>query len=499
MDAASSGTIRRFALPRSSGYDEGRLFHSFRSQNRIARMPRRTLWLIFAVVVISLACYERADHNRYGRWFSQVLDTIDRYYLEPVDDQKLFEGALVGMVRRLDDYSDFLPRSETPQFQEALDQHYVGVGIEIGLEGPEQKLTVVNLRAGTPAYKSGLRRGDHIVSVDGRATEHLPLRDIVRSLRGKSGEAVALTVRRAGLDEPLDFRLVRALIKVDSVSGYQRNSDGTWDFFVPDKERIGYVRIDTFGESTVSEFEAAMKRLSAHKCRGVVIDMRNNPGGLLQAAERICDLFIPAGAVIVSTRGRDERERERYVASGKGPYQNLPLVVLVNGKSASASEIVAACLQDHHRATIVGQRTWGKGTIQNVIPLEGGQSLLKLTIASYWRPSGKNIHRSSTSREADEWGVKPDATCEVKLDEKQTAQWEDAVRQSGLQPTAAAARSDAAPAQDAADARLDHDLQLKRALEVLDEKLAPPAKVNAAQGVSENRRGLSRFCGGHHP
>lgn len=443
-------------------------------------MPRRTLWVTFAVVVISLACYERADRNPYGRWFSEVLETIDRYYLEPVDDQKLFEGALDGMVHKLDDYSAFLPRSESTQFQESLDQQYGGIGIEVSFDGPKKELTIKNPMIGTPAYKAGLQSGDKIIAVDGRSTENLVLRDVVRLLRGKPGAAVALTIRRAGHDEPLDFRLVRALIKMDSISGYVRRPDGSWDFFLPGDERLGYVRIDVFGEATVSEFEGALKGLTERKCRGLILDMRNNPGGLLQAAERICDLFIPAGALIVSTRGRDARERNRYLASGDGPYQKLPLVVLVNDKSASASEIVAACLQDHQRATIVGQRTWGKGTVQNVIPLEGGKSLLKLTVRSYWRPSGKNIHRSSTSQATDEWGVRPDEGCEVLLDEKQASPQDE----SGAAPPAA----DAAPANGsepgapAAKSRLEQDRQLQRAVEVLEEKLAPPPplKANAA-------------------
>jgi carboxyl-terminal processing protease len=447
-------------------------------------MPRRSLWLIFAVVVVSLACHERAERNPYGRWFSEVMETIDRYYLEPVDDQKLFEGALDGMVHKLDDYSAFLPRSEAPQFQESLDQQYGGIGIEVILEGPKKELTVKSPLVGTPAYKAGLHADDKIVAVDGSSIQNMALRDIVRLLRGKPGAAVALTIRRPGHDEPLNFNLVRALIKMDSVSGYERRPDGSWDFFVPGDQRLGYVRIDVFGESTVSEFEGALKGLAEQKCRGVVLDMRNNPGGLLQAAERICDLFIPAGALIVSTRGRDARERNRYLASGEGPYQNLPLVVLVNDKSASASEIVAACLQDHQRATIVGERTWGKGTVQNVIPLEGGKSLLKLTIASYWRPNGKNIHRSSTSLATDEWGVRPDSGCEVKLDERQTAEPPDAAsRVPGAQPGADTAPANvSAPAQPAAKSRLEQDRQLKRAIEVLEEKLAPatPRKANAA-------------------
>ncbi|MBI3838832.1 MAG: hypothetical protein HY288_12985 [Planctomycetia bacterium] len=292
-------------------------------------------------------------------------------------------------------------------------------------------------------------------------------------LRGKPGEEVALGVRREGQDQLIEFHLIRALIKIDSILGDLRQADGSWNFFLPGDERIGYVRINSFGDSTVSEFEAAMQWLTERDCRGLIIDMRNNPGGLLQAAEKLCDLFIPADALIVSTRGRDARMRDKYFSSGKGPYQDLPIVILVNGKSASASEIVAACLQDHGRATIVGERTWGKGTVQNVIPLENGNSLLKLTIASYWRPSGKNIHRLSSSKETDEWGVKPDPAGEVPLDEKQSAAWQDKRRQRDVLPSTIAPLAAAAtPAQPAVNSPVEFDSQLERAVKLLAAKLS---------------------------
>jgi carboxyl-terminal processing protease len=445
-------------------------------------MPRRSLWIVFVVLVVSLACYERADRNPYGRWFSEALETIDRHYLEPVDDQALFEGALSGMVRKLDDYSSFLTRSEAPQFQETLDQQFGGVGIEVSSDAPDKQLTIVNLIAGTPAARSGLQVGDKIVAVDGKTTERLDVSQIVSRLRGKPGEAVVVTVRRTGSEAPLDFHIVRAVIKIDSVRGFDRAADGSWNFLLPGEERLGYVRIDSFGEATLDEFESAMKSLAKQRCRGLILDMRNNPGGLLRTAERISNMFIPAGAVIVSTRGRDGREAETYVADGDGPYQKLPLVVLVNDHSASASEIVAACLQDHRRATVVGERTYGKGTVQSVISLEGGRSLLKLTIASYWRPSGKNIHRLTSSTQSDDWGVRPDPGCEVKFDEKQAANWIEGRRQREARPAAAPVTAGDPPTDPGprADAGQRFDPQLQRAIDVLNAKLAPPAKAKAA-------------------
>lgn len=172
-------------------------------------MPRRTLWLIFIVAVASLACYERADRNPYGRWFSEVLDTVNRYYVEPVDDQKLFEGALNGMIGRLDEYSAFLPRNQASQFQETIDQQYGGIGIEVNLEGENKELTVMSPLVGTPAYKAGVRAGDKIVAIDGKSTANRSLNDIVGWLRGHPGDPVTLSVLRTGQEDPLTFELVR--------------------------------------------------------------------------------------------------------------------------------------------------------------------------------------------------------------------------------------------------------------------------------------------------
>lgn len=433
-------------------------------------MPRRTMWLIFAATILSVVCYERADRSPYGRWFAEVLDTIDRHYVEPVDDQKLFEGALDGMVRKLDDYSSFVPRQDATEFEETLDQEYGGIGVEVSLEGADKQLTVMAALPGTPAFKAGLLGGDKIVAIDGKSTQNLQLPEIIRLMRGRPGAEVVVSVTREGKEQPLDFRIVRARIQTDSVLGDRRGPDGSWNFFLDGQDRIGYVRLATFGKSTVAEFEAALSWLAERQCRGAIVDLRNNPGGLLDAAEQICDQFVPGGAVIVTTRGRDARERTRYEATGRGAYQQLPLVVLVNDKSASASEIVAACLQDHERATIVGERTWGKGTVQNIIPLERGRSLLKLTIASYWRPSGKNIHRLSTSSEADEWGVSPSPGGEIKLDDKQEAELGERLRSFE-----ASVRSGKAPSDGAATSRIAIDPQLEKAVRILRDKLSVTA------------------------
>jgi carboxyl-terminal processing protease len=207
------------------------------------------------------------------------------------------------------------------------------------------------------------------------------------------------------------------MINVDSILGDVRKADGTWQFRLQEDPRIAYIRITTFANKTPAELGLVLARLKAEGVEGVVLDLRENAGGALDTAVAVCDMFLAADLPIVETRGRDRQVLDRFVATGNGRYQDLPLAVIVNGNTASASEIVAACLQDHARAIVVGERSFGKGTVQQLIPVESGRSLLKLTTASYWRPSGENIHRLPDTEPDDPWGVRPDAGYEVPLSE----------------------------------------------------------------------------------
>jgi carboxyl-terminal processing protease len=231
-------------------------------------------------------------------------------------------------------------------------------------------------------------------------------------MRGRAKEPVTLTVLHPGDDKPVDIEIVRDVIQVASVLGDTRNADGSWDYFLEGRDRIGYVRINVFGRDTVEELQNVLRRLVEQGMRGLVLDLRNNAGGRLDAAIDICDLLIPSGE-IVTMRGRHGRILRAYQATGNAPFTDFPLAVLVNQVTASASEIVAACLQDHGRAVVVGQRTYGKGTVQEIIDLRPSQGELKLTTASYWRPTGRNIHREQNAGDSDAWGVRPDPGYEV--------------------------------------------------------------------------------------
>ncbi len=266
---------------------------------------------------------------------------------------------------------------------------------------------------GTPAYEAGVLAGDLIVKIDGKSTENLRMNEAVDLIQGDPGQKITLTVLHENAREPVDITITRAIIEVQSVLGDRRKSDNllAWDFMLDKENKIGYLRLTNFTKTASKELRDAIAELQRDGVRGLILDLRNNPGGLLKEAREVSDLFLTGGR-IVSTRGRNHKE-EIYDAKSEGtlllPAEKYPLVVLVNKYSASASEIVAAALQDHQRAVIIGERTYGKGSVQNIIEMHEGRdpSALKLTTASYWRPSGKNIHRFPDSKDTDDWGVRP--------------------------------------------------------------------------------------------
>jgi carboxyl-terminal processing protease len=383
-------------------------------------MPRRNLLFLLAVGIIALVCYQKIQTNQYGQMLSESLELIDRLSLEKVDPEELFEGAMDGMVERLnvgglDENSSYIPPKALTEFQEVIDQQFGGVGMEVSIDPKTRQMTVVSPLADTPAYIAGVRAGDRILRIDDHSTQGMSVKDAVSLMRGKPGDPVCITVLHQGEEKPVDIKIVRAVIQGKTIIGDTRNADGSWNYFLPGADRIGYLRISSFGEKTAEDLKQAVEWLVDHDMQGLILDLRDNPGGLFPVAKDVCDLFITSGA-IVSTRGRDGRILETRLATGKGPFTKFPVVVLVNQYSASASEVVAACLQDHHRATIVGQRTYGKGTVQQVIELDDRRGALKLTTASYWRPSNKNIHRSRDAGENEDWGVRPDTGCEVQVD-----------------------------------------------------------------------------------
>ena len=394
-------------------------------------MPRRNFIVIIAAAIVSFACYKVADHHPYGRYFADIMGKIDRLYYQPIDDAKrerLFDSAIVGMLHELDIHSEFMPREEAREFLSGIDQRYGGVGIEVKPDAKAKRITVTNLLVGSPAYNSNVRAGDGILRIDDKAVKDVDLAEVTDMIRGPIGSKVRLSLERAGQKAPIDLSLTRAEIHVDSILGDTRNDDDSWNFHLQGHPEIGYIRIGSegfsprggFGDRTAEEIKAALATLDEKKLKGLILDLRFNGGGRLDAAIDVCSQFLPPGEIVVTTKGRDGRVMTEEKSSGPGTFRAVPMVVLVNSMSASASEIVAACLQHHHRAAVAGQRSYGKGTVQKVLPVEGNQSVLKLTTATYWRPSNKNIHRDKDAKESDEWGVVPDKELAVTLDSSGT-------------------------------------------------------------------------------
>jgi carboxyl-terminal processing protease len=407
-------------------------------------MSRRNLaWLlgISAVALLSVAVFFRvptyAQNEDYEdvALFVDVMQKVRQSYVRDLsrkERRKFTEDAINGALERLDAHSQYINPQEYKRFEAQSRGKFGGVGIQVGYDRQNRgQLTVISPMVGTPAYNAGILAGDAIVKIDGKSTENMRLSEAVELIQGDPGQPITLTVLHEGEKETKDIRIVRDEIKVQSVLGDLRK-DGKpeeWDFFLDKKtwgaDKIAYIRLTTFSETAAKEMHDAVVQAQRDGARGLVIDLRNNPGGLLKAAVEIADLFLEEGR-IVSTKGRNQKE-EVYDAHKEGtlmlPAKQYPIVVLVNRYSASASEILAAALQDHGRALVIGERSYGKGSVQNVIKMEHDTSALKLTTASYWRPSGKNIHRFPDSKDTDDWGVSPDEGFEVKLKDEERLEY----------------------------------------------------------------------------
>jgi carboxyl-terminal processing protease len=360
------------------------------------------------------------------RLLVDVLDEVDRNYVRELDTEakrKLVEDMINGGLDHLDPHSSFMNPKEYKLFTTQSKGKFGGIGIQISSDRATGQLTVVSPIVGTPAYDAGVLAGDVITKINGKATDNMRLSEAVDMIQGEPGTKITITVRHENSKEDLDLDMLRAIIEMQSVMGDLRKADDAkeWDYIVDKDNQIAYIRLVAFSENTAKDLHKTVEALKKEGLKGLVLDLRNNPGGLLSAAVEVSNLFINEGR-IVSTKGRNQKERVYDARPGDAvlvPAKDYPMVVLVNKYSASASEIVSAALQDHNRAIVIGERSFGKGSVQNILKLDTDQSALKLTTASYWRPSGKNIHRFPDSKETDEWGVKPNEGFDVKLTDEE--------------------------------------------------------------------------------
>jgi carboxyl-terminal processing protease len=396
--------------------------------------------------------------------FANIIHIVQRHYVKDVTTDDLIQGAIDGMMSALDPHSAYLTPDLYRELQVDTRGSFGGLGIEITVK--DDMLTVIAPLEETPAYRAGVKAGDRIVRIDGEATKDMSLMKAVSMMRGPKGSKVKLSLVREGRAEPFDVDITREIIKVKSVKDVK-----TYD------DRYGYVRLTQFQEGTARELQDAIARLQKETkgdLQGLVIDLRHDPGGLLNEAVKVADVFLDAG-LIVYTEGRSENQKQRFLAQNDGNEPKAPLVVLVDEGSASASEIVAGALQDHKRAVLVGATTFGKGSVQTILPLDQ-ESALRLTTALYYTPSGRSIQAT---------GIRPDVEVAREVQVAAAAQPSGAVREKDLSghiengPKATDAGPNGALG---ADAQLDRALDLLRTWNVFSKAnergLAFPAMVN---------------------
>ncbi len=309
--------------------------------------------------------------------FADAVSIIRNEYVDEVDSKKLIYGAMQGMLGSLDDYSQFMDPDEYNEIRVETKGEFGGIGVEISLK--EGILTIITPMVGTPADLGGIKAGDKIVKIDGKVTKNITLNDAVKQMRGKPGTMVTLTIWREGLPNILDISIKRDIIKIISIKRADIIADS-----------IGYIKLIEFQENTIRDLDDAIKKLKASGMKSLILDLRNNPGGLLDGAVDVAERFLAKDKVIVSIRSRSQSQDAIFKSSGKAAHTDFPMVVIVNEGSASASEIVAGAIKDNKRGIILGMKTFGKASVQTVIPLKDG-SALRFTTAYYLTPSGKLI------------------------------------------------------------------------------------------------------------
>jgi carboxyl-terminal processing protease len=375
------------------------------------------LWLITVIGVISLIIgfgfYRDLSANGEETYkglklFSDVIELVEKNYVDPVDSKQMIEQAIQGMVHSLDPHSSLLPPDDFKELQIDTQGEFTGIGVSITMRNGF--VTVVSPIEGTPAYKAGIKAGDIIVKVDGKPTNEL--RHAVKMIRGPKGTEVVVTIKRKEVGEPMDIKLIRDVIPVESVRATVL------------KPGYGYIWITNFRDNTTDDVVTELKRLESGEIplKGLILDLRDNPGGLLNQSIKISDLFLEKGDIL-SIKGRLKQNTQIFKATANSTDRSFPMVVLINGGSASASEIVAGALQDHKRALILGTPSFGKGSVQTVEPLRDGYGL-KLTIARYYTPSGRSIQAK---------GIEPDIIVNQRFIEKdETSDGDRKIREKDL-------------------------------------------------------------------
>lgn len=432
------------------------------------QQPRRKSWVVGPMIAVALLCgvligkgWEPTGHasETYEelKTFSEVLNQVQKHYVDDTKPKDLIQGAIRGMLSTLDPHSAYMTPEMYKEMQVETKGEFGGVGIQIGVK--DSRLAVIAPIEGTPAHRAGIKAGDFIVKVNDDTTKDLTLMDAVQKMRGPKGSKVNLTIQRDGTPDPLIFTLVRDTIKIESVKSKVI-------------ENLGYVRLTQFQEATGRDLAKAIKQFRDQKVQGAILDLRNNPGGLLTAAVDVSEQFLPSGKLVVYTKSR-EGKKDEWFAKSKDQMEDLPVIILVNEGSASASEIVAGALQDWGRAVIVGTTSFGKGSVQTILPLGDGSGL-RLTTAKYYTPKGRSIQST---------GITPDIVVKLaapgtgKVAEGKSPEKDPDPKagkpsgKDGKLPEEGGAKNGTTPpgaTPDAsADPSLETDVQLQKAVELL--------------------------------
>ena len=439
---------------------------------------RRRYWMFGPMVVVALVFgvligkgWERTGHATESyeelKTFSEVLSQVQRNYVDETKVKDLVQGAIRGMLSTLDPHSAYMTPEMYKEMQVETKGEFGGVGIQIGVK--ENRLAVIAPIDGTPAQRAGIKAGDYITKVNDEPTKDLSLMDAVQKMRGPKGTKVNLTIQREGAADPLQFMLIRDTIKIESVKSKVL-------------ENIGYVKLTQFQEATGRDLGKVLKQFKEQKLQSTILDLRNNPGGLLTAAVEVSEQFLPNGKLVVYTKGR-ESKKDEWFAKGKDQMEDSPMIILVNEGSASASEIVAGALQDYGRAVIVGTTSFGKGSVQTILPLGDGSGL-RLTTAKYYTPKGRSIQSTGITPDIV---VKPQpptvvAKAEAKSGEKEAdskngkpsamvAPDQELSSSNGKGPNERTpkngTRPGLPPVDDSGDPSLEQDVQLQKAVEML--------------------------------
>lgn len=383
-------------------------------------MHRHTLtWIIiFGVIAVMFVQLPQiaAKHDAVLTTYSALVevDALARQkFVERITDDRLVDGAIRGMMLQLDRYSGYISPEELPAFRRRTRGDFIGVGVALGVR--DGNLTIIAPIAGSPAAQAGARPGDIIVSIDGTDVSGLSVFDVEELLGGTPGTPVEVRVKHAGHHEPQELTIVRGPVVIHTVSGCRRSPDGDWGYLIDHDQRIGYIRVSVFLGNTMHKFNTVLRALRAQGMRGLVLDLRFDPGGLMHQAVSMVDRFIDDGLILSTVTRR--RAVQEYYATQPGSLTDIELVVLVNAASASSAEIVAGALQDHGRAVIVGERSFGKGSVQHLILLTGHEAAVKITVAYYRLPKGRIIHRGKKGNQ-DVWGIWPDVVVSLSAEER---------------------------------------------------------------------------------